>query len=93
MSLHVYQIYDQETDAYTAWAADSEQDAIAQYIAENPPDLTVSLIWPTEHEPVEGDDVLRFPIEDWRKEVANGDTLVGYAQWLAAKLVIDFDGI
>jgi len=25
----------------------------------------------------------RFPIEDWKYEVANGDTTMGYAEWLA----------
>ncbi|MGE1157029.1 hypothetical protein, partial [Pseudomonas kitaguniensis] len=24
----------------------------------------------------------RFPLEDWQQEVANGDTLVGYDEWL-----------
>ena len=91
--MRVYQIYDQNTHAYTAWAASNERDAIAQYIAANPPDLTVELIWPSPYEPVEGDTVLRFPIEDWQYEVANGDTWLGYAEWLAAKLTTDLDRI
>lgn len=89
--MHVYQVYDQATDAYTAWAAEDERGAIAQYVNQNPLDLSVSQIWPEPH-PVEGDDVQRFPLEDWRKEVANGGTR-GYAEWLAAQLTIDFNGV
>jgi len=91
--MKVYQIYDQATDAYTAWAANSERDAIAQYLAENPPELYVTRIWPLRETPVEGDDVLRFPIGDWRREVFNGESSIGYAEWLAARLTIDFEGI
>lgn len=31
-----------------------------------------------------GVDAARFPIEGWRKEVANGDTQLGYTEWAAA---------
>jgi hypothetical protein len=30
-----------------------------------------------------------FPIEDWRYEVANGDTLLGYEEWVAHKREAD----
>jgi hypothetical protein len=91
--MKVYQIYDQATDAYTAWAAENEQDAVAQYVRENPPDLSVSQVWPALLPPVDGDDVLRFPLRDWQYEVANGDTTLGYAEWLAAQLSFDLQGV
>jgi len=28
----------------------------------------------------------RFPVSDWKYEVANDDTMLGYAEWLAKKL-------
>ncbi|QCO93891.1 hypothetical protein SEA_SCHATZIE_203 [Mycobacterium phage Schatzie] len=94
--MKVYQIYDQHTDAYTAWAANDEADAIAQYIAENPPDLTVEQVWPAEQVwPVycEGDDTAKYPLEDWRQEVVNGDTQLGYAEWLAQRLSAHWWGL
>jgi hypothetical protein len=27
-----------------------------------------------------------FPVEDWRNDVANGDTRMGYWEWVAAQL-------
>jgi len=93
MSKNVYQIYDQNTDAYTAWAADSEEGAIAQYVAENPLDLSVTLVWEKGYQPVDGDDVQRFPVGRWRAMVAGGATELGYADWLAEKLQDDLRGI
>lgn len=28
----------------------------------------------------------RFPVEDWRYEVANGDTMQGYQEWLMSRI-------
>jgi hypothetical protein len=33
----------------------------------------------------------QFPIEDWKYEVENGDTKLGYGEWLAAKSEIAED--
>ena len=31
----------------------------------------------------------RFPVSDWQQEVGNGDTRLGFAEWLAAKIEAD----
>lgn len=91
--MQVYQIYDNETDAYTAWAAENAKEAVKAYLlTEKVTNLDVSVVWPNPH-PVEGDDALRFPIEDWREAVARRDTDWGYAEWLAEKLTEDLRGI
>lgn len=35
----------------------------------------------------------RFPLEDWRYEVANGDTYLGYTEWLEHKIEANDDGV
>jgi hypothetical protein len=33
-----------------------------------------------------GESIPAFPVEDWRNDVANGDTRMGYWEWVAAQL-------
>jgi hypothetical protein len=34
----------------------------------------------------------RFPLDDWKYEVGNGDTVLGYADWLEHRLLGSSDG-
>lgn len=80
-----------EAEARQIWETEEGASAAVEYLGEvvqgNEEDRElVELVAERRADP---EAAARFPLSDWRYEVANGDTLRGFDEWRAAKIEAD----